>query len=114
MFSAAGGKSMRPTLLILLVLALVMAIPVFGPCGERLTSTGWASVAGVSAHGTVLLHYADGKMVWKRLNPDNVRNDSKLAIKHRSQPARYVETKQGSTLTFPNGDTLLYYEIDPK
>lgn len=105
---------MKPALSFFFVLAVLVAMPVIGGCGGKLTTTGWASVADVSDHGTMLLHYADGKMMWKRLNPDNFRSDSKLAFKHRSQPARYVETKQGSTLTFPGGDTLLYYEIDPK
>jgi hypothetical protein len=114
MFSVGGNISMKHLVLVGLVLALIVAVPVIGGCGGRLTSTGWASVAAVSDHGTMLLHYADGNMKWKRLNPDNVRNDSKMAFKHRAQPARYVETKQGSTLTFPGGDTLRYYEIDPK
>lgn len=105
---------MKRTLLLGLVCALVVAIPVLAGGSERLTTTGWAIVAAVSDHGTMLLHYADGAMKWKRLNPDNVRNDTKMAYKHRAQPARYVETKQGSTLTFPGGDTLRYYEIDPK
>jgi len=114
MFSVVSGTPMKRTVLVLLVLAMITAVPIAAGCAERLTTTGWAVVAAVSDHGTMLLHYADGKMKWKRLNPDNVRSDSKLAFKHRSQPARYVETKQGSTLTFPGGDTLRYYEIDPK
>jgi len=104
----------KPTVPLLIVFALVVGLPVVGGCGGKLTTTGWASVADVSDHGTMLLHYADGKMLWKRLNPDNVRSDSKLAFKNRSRPARYVETKKGSTLTFPGGETLIYYEIDPK
>lgn len=79
---------------------------------DPLSKTGWAVVTDVSPFGAMRIQYADGKAAWKRINPDNVRNDTKLAAKFRFQPARYVETKQGSTLTFPTGETLLYYELD--
>jgi hypothetical protein len=102
----------KPALVVLAVLGLTLAAQVQG-FADPLSKNGWARVMDVSPHGALLLQYADGKAAWKRINPDNVRNDTKLAAKFRFQPARYVETKQGSTLTFPSGETLLYYELDP-
>ena len=93
------------------VSGLILAASAAG-FADPLSKNGWARVIDVSPHGALLLQYADGKAAWKRINPDNVRNDTKLAAKFRFQPARYVETKRGSTLTFPSGETLLYYELD--
>jgi hypothetical protein len=80
-------------------------------CGGKLATPGWASVTQVSPNGGIFLQYADGKADWKRIKPDNMPTDMQLAIKHLNQPARFVETKQGSTLTFPGGDTLNYQAI---
>jgi hypothetical protein len=89
-------------------LILAAATPGFS---EPLAKNGWARVIDVSPHGAMLLQYSSGKVAWKRINPDSVRKDTKLAFKNRFVPARYVETKRGSTLTFPRGETLIYYEL---
>jgi hypothetical protein len=78
---------------------------------EPLAKNGWARVIDVSPHGAMLIQYSSGKVAWKRINPDNLRKDTVLAFKNRFVPARYVETKRGSTLTFPRGETLIYYEL---
>lgn len=80
-------------------------------CGGKLANPGWASVAQISPDGGIFLRYADGKAEWKLIKRENMPTDMKTAIKHLNEPARFVETKQGSTLTFPGGDTLNYQEI---
>jgi hypothetical protein len=57
------------------------------------------------------LRYADGRSQWKRIKRENIPKDMETAIKHLYQPARYVETYQGSTLTFPDGDTINYQAV---
>jgi len=77
-------------------------------CGGKLASPGWATVTHVSPDGGIFLRYADGKSNWKRIKPEHIPKDMETAIKHVNEPARYVETNQGSTLTFPGGDSLNY------
>lgn len=101
---------MKPALVALAALGLFLAAQAPG-FADPLSKNGWARVIDVSPYGALLLQYASGKVAWKRINPDNVRNDTGLAVKNRFLPARFVETTQGSTLTFPSGETLLYYEI---
>jgi hypothetical protein len=101
---------MKTTLAALAAFGLIVAVWTPG-LADPLSKSGWATVVDVSPYGALLLQYADGKVAWKRINPDNVRNDTTLAVKNRFVPARYVETKQGSTLTFPRGETLIYYEL---
>jgi hypothetical protein len=101
----------RSGLLSFIIVVSVLFSPTQESWGGKLAETGWARITGVTVHGAMQLHYASGKVDWKRLNPDKVRSDTRLAIKNLFKPARYVETKQGSTLTFPGGDTLLYYEL---
>jgi hypothetical protein len=101
---------MKTALVALAAFGLILAALAPG-FADPLSKRGWATVVDVSPYGALLLQYADGKVAWKRINPDNVRNDTALAVKNRFVPARYVETKQGSTLTFPRGETLIYYEL---
>lgn len=101
---------MKTALIALAAFGLILAACYQG-FADPLSKNGWARVIDVSPHGAMLLQYASGKVAWKRINPDNVRKDTMLAVKNRFLPARYVETKQGSTLTFPKGETLIYYEL---
>jgi len=101
---------MKNAVVALAAFGLILAAPAQG-FPEPLSKNGWARVIDVSPHGAFLLQYASGKFAWKRINPDNVRKDTVLALRNRFMPARYVETKLGSTLTFPKGETLIYYEL---
>lgn len=76
-----------------------------------MATTGWATVAEITPQGAMLLQYQDGKAAWKLINPDNPRQQTAVAAKNVLKPARFVETKKGSTLTFPSGDTINYFEI---
>ncbi len=98
--------------LVLAVLFGVFSLPLLSGCGGKLAKTGFASVTEVAPHGVMRMQYADGKAVWKRINEENVQKDSAVAAKNRFKWARFVETKKGSTLTFPNGDTIIYQNID--
>jgi hypothetical protein len=92
-----------------LVFAIATCLP--GGCGGKMATTGWATVAELTPQGTMLLQYQDGKAAWKLINPDNPRQQTAVAAKNLLKPARFVETKKGSTLTFPSGDTINYQEI---
>jgi hypothetical protein len=80
-------------------------------CAGKLATAGAARVIQVAPNGAMLLQYEDGKAAWKLINPDSPRIDMETAEKNVLKPARYVETKKGSTLTFPSGDTILYKDI---
>ena len=58
------------------------------------------------------LLYADGKKAVKKLSGPNPRKDTKLVTKNLMKSARFVETEEGSTLTFPNGDTVIYSALE--
>ena len=95
------------------ILALVIIPLLFvAGCGGKLANTGWASVADVRPDGVMRLNYPDGKTGLKRIDEENIRKDTKAAAKNLRKPARYVETKKGSTLTFPDGHTLIYHDIN--
>jgi hypothetical protein len=93
-----------------LLIGMALLLTTVG-CGGKLANPGWASVTQISPDGGIFLRYADGKADWKRIKRENMPTDMKTAIKHLNEPARFVETKQGSTLTFPGGDTLNYQDI---
>ncbi len=95
----------------LLAVTFLLTVLVAGGCGGKIAKTGVATVTGVTPDGVMRLNYADGKSALKRVNPDNVRKATKMAAENAFKPARYVETTQGSTLTFPCGDTLTYYDM---
>ncbi len=82
-----------------------------GGCGGRLATNGCAMVTGVACDGSMRLQYKDGTAAIKRLDCDNMPEDLKVVAKNQFQPARFVETSKGSTLTFPNGDTVTYKDV---
>ncbi len=100
-----GGKG---ALCLLIVLALAMGS--WG-CGGRIASNGCATVTGVACDGSMRLQYKDGKAAIKRLECENLAKDLKVVDKNRFQPARFVETAKGSTLTFPDGETVHYKDV---
>ncbi|MEJ2719168.1 MAG: hypothetical protein P8182_18885 [Deltaproteobacteria bacterium] len=89
----------------------LLTVLLLGGCGGQIAKTGWTTVTGVSHDGVMRLGYPDGTAALKRINPDTVRKSSRTAAENLLRPARYVETDQGSTLTFPCGDTLIYYDL---
>lgn len=94
----------------LLTAAILGALLLQG-CSGPIAKSGWATVTGLSPDGVMRLDYAEGKAALKRVNPDNVRKETQTVAKNLQRPARYVETSQGSTLTFPCGDTVTYYDM---
>lgn len=92
------------------ILVSALALPFLG-CGGPLAKTGCAVVTDVGCYGVMKMRYADGKAEWKRINRDNVRKDTEIAAENRFKPARYVETRNGGTLTFPDGDTVVYHDV---
>jgi hypothetical protein len=81
-------------------------------CGGKIASTGSAFVTDVNPNGIFRMQYEDGKLEWKRVNPDNPAEQTRIATRNRLNPARYVETKRGSTLTFADGKTINYFPLD--
>lgn len=96
---------------IICLLAGTLALSIAAGCGGKLASPGLAKVTYVAPDGGILLQYADGKAAWKKIKRENIPYDMETAIKHVNEPARFVETYQGSTLTFPDGDTLNYQDL---
>jgi hypothetical protein len=80
-------------------------------CGGQLAKPGCATVSQVCPNGLMLLHYPEGTCEWKRLHSDDVCKDSAELAKNLYKPAKVVETKKGSTITFPCGDTFIYQDL---
>ncbi len=80
-------------------------------CGGRLANTGFARVTEVSPLGAIRVQYDSGELSWKKVDPDNARKDTQIAMKNILRPAKYVETKNGSTLTFLDGETITYKNL---
>jgi hypothetical protein len=91
---------------------LISLLSLIAGCGGKLADTGWAAVSEVHPNGLIRLNYPDGKTGLKRIDDENIRSDTKAAAKNMRKPARYVETRKGSTLTFPDGHTLIYHDIN--
>lgn len=94
-----------------LALVCIFLVAVSGGCGGKLAKTGCATVTGVTCNGEMRVHYQDGKAQWKRIDHRNLREDIRAAEENRFKSARYVETKSGSTLTFPSGKTITYHDL---
>jgi len=93
-------------------IAVITVIPLFAAgCGGRLANTGFARVTEVSPHGAIRMQYDSGELSWKKVDPDNSRNDTLIAMKNRLKPAKFLETKNGSTLTFLDGETIVYKNL---
>ncbi len=99
------------TALAIAVFASVLFILATAGCGGKLANSGWTTVTEVRDHGLMRLDYPDGKVAWKRLDPDSMPQAGRLAEKNRFKPAKFVETKKGSTLTFRDGATVIYHDL---
>ncbi len=108
--TAVTGTIMRKRSSIL-ILAFSLLVPWVAGCGGRLAHTGFARVTEVSPHGAIRVQYDNGELSWKKVDPDNARKDTRIAMKNRLKPAKYVETKNGSTLTFLDGETIVYKNL---
>ncbi len=102
--------SLKSAVVIAFFLAAASALPL-GGCGGKLAKPGCAVVSQVCPNGLMLLHYPEGKCAWKRLRSDDVCKDSSKLAKNLYKPAKVVETKKGSTITFPCGDTFIYQDL---
>lgn len=80
-------------------------------CGGKIATTGSAFVTDVAPNGIFRMQYDDGKAEWKRVSPDDPAQTTRIAASNRLTPARYVETKRGSTLTFVDGKTINYLPL---
>lgn len=65
-------------------------------------------VTGVWKNGAMLLQYSDGTSSYKMIDSDAPPLDSIKVARYLYQPAKLVETKRGSTITFPDGETFVY------
>jgi hypothetical protein len=96
-----------------LVTALIACCVLVG-CGGKIATTGIAAVTQLGPPPTILVRYENGEAKWRRLERDNEKKHASKLVENLGLPARYVETKQGGTLTFPNGDTIIYQPIPEK
>lgn len=95
----------------IMYLMLACCLLLFGGCGGKLAKTGCAVITDVACDGAMRIQYADGKSAWRKINPDDLPKASIIAQRHRFSPAKYVETRNGSTLTFADGETILYRDL---
>jgi len=105
-----AGTIMRKRSSIRIVAATILFLCAAG-CGGRLANTGFARVTEVSPQGAIRVQYDNGELAWKKVDPDNARKDTLIAMKNRLKPAKYLETKNGSTLTFLDGETIVYKNL---
>lgn len=94
-----------------ILLTAVTITASLGGCGGKLAKTGCATVTDVTCDGAMRIQYASGKADWKRMECDDVRRDVRIAQQNRWKPAQYVETKNGGTITFPEGDTITFHDM---
>jgi hypothetical protein len=99
------------TALVMVTLAGLVSVLFVAGCGGKLANTGWTTVTEVRDDGLMRLDYPDGKVAWKRLAPDSMPKAGREATKNRFKPAKFVETKKGSTLTFRDGATVIYHDL---
>jgi hypothetical protein len=102
---------LRTKLFTSVVLSIFLLLALTG-CGGKLSNAGFARVTDVSPSGAIRMQYGNGELAWKRVNPDNVGKDTVTALKNRNRPAKFVETKNGSTLTFLDGETIVYQDLN--
>lgn len=91
-------------------LYVVLLISLISACGGKIAKTGVGSVMDVNDGGAFTFSYADGRQSWKKFGRDSLKKDIIIAKKNRLKTARFVETEKGGTLTFPDGNTILYYD----
>jgi len=95
--------------LAILTVPAFLGVSVLVGCGGKLAEPGCATVTGLS-QGIMRLSHPDGKVNFKRLMRDKLPKDARTVARNMGKPARFVETKKGGTLTFPNGDTVIYQD----
>ncbi len=95
----------------LLIFVMLLIAAMNNSCGGKIASTGTAFVTAVEPNGLFTMQYEDGAREWKRVDPDNPVEQTRIASKNKFSPARYVETKRGSTLTFVDGKTINYLPV---
>lgn len=93
-----------------LLACVFTAALVIGGCAGKATRTGCATATWVGCDGRMGLRYAEGGTAVKQLDPGALPKAAKITAQNLLAPARYVETTQGSTLTFPCGDTIVYFD----
>jgi hypothetical protein len=98
--------------LALTILLGFFSLSLLSGCGGKIAKTDYAAVTEIAPNGVMRMQYADGKAAWKRVNEENGPKDCTVVAKNLFKWARVVETKKGSTLTFPNGDTIIYQNMD--
>jgi hypothetical protein len=110
-FPLAYGDTLQLKCYFTLALAAVMTAAALSGCGGKLAKTGCATITDVTCDGAMRIQYPNGKADWKRMEYDNVPRDVRIAQENRWKPARYVETKNGGTITFPAGDTITFHDM---
>jgi hypothetical protein len=91
--------------MLLIGMALVFVLT---GCGGKLAEPRQGRVTGVWNNGAMLVEYSDGMSSYKMIDSDDRRMDSKKVAKYMFQPAKMIETKKGSTITFPDGESFVY------
>jgi len=94
----------------MLLMCVLATALVTGGCAGKATRTGCATATWVECDGRMKLSYAEGGAAIKQLDPGALPKAAKTTARNLFAPARYVETNQGATLTFPGGDTVVYFD----
>jgi hypothetical protein len=96
---------------IFIVLLTILAASALSCCGGKLAATGSVTVTGMHGNGEMRLSYPDGKTKIKRLKADSGPKEAAKVARNLFKPARFVETIKGGTLTFPDGDTVIFQDV---
>jgi hypothetical protein len=93
-----------------LAILAIMALSISG-CGGELSRSGWGKIVKVGQDGSFSVAYPNGNVSPKRLSRDSSHSDYRRLVANRLKPAKVVETPDGGTITFTDGETIRFDEV---
>lgn len=87
---------------------------VLNGCSGELSRSGWGKITKVSCDGHFNIAYPNGNVSPKRLTKDSSSSDYRALMANRLKKAKVVETPEGGTVTFQDGETIRFKEVATK
>lgn len=103
----------KPAITILLVATFALAF-LIGGCGGELSRSGWGKITRVDCNGGFSVAYPNGVVSPKKLSNDSSAGDYRTLLSNKLKPAKVVETPEGGTITFQDGETIRFKEVQRK